>query len=829
VRTTINREWRFTLGDPDGAELESYDDSAWELVGLPHSFSIPYFQSTDFYVGPGWYRRTLVFAEPEIVLRIVRLEFEAAFQHARVYVNGVDVGEHRGGYTGFVVDISGVVRPGANLIAVRVDNRWDPDIAPIAGEHVFSGGLYRDVWLETTDRFHVAWNGITVTTPGLEDGVGQVQVEVEIENATGSALDATVQMVVLAPDDRELAWFEVPARTFLPGPTRVVAESGPLRDVVLWSPDTPSIYSVRTVLRESGGLVREQVTTPFGFRYFSFDADQGFSLNGRRRYLLGANVHQDQAGWGDAVTNGSIRRDLLLMKEAGFDFVRGSHYPHDPAFTEAADEIGLLVWSEGTLWGTGPGGASAWAGSSYPTDQRHWAAFDRSCKQQLEEMIRANRNHPSVVVWSVGNEAFFADPAVLPEVRRLLGELADLARKLDPTRPVAIGGAQRGDIDRLGDLAGYNGDGAWLFPDPGIPNLVSEYGSTSTHRPGEYAPGWGELTKQGEPSEADPYPWRRPWRSGEVIWCGFDHGSIAGPYLGSMGIVDYARLPKRSWYWYRYANRGIEPPSWPSGGLPAGLRLTADKTVLGSSDGTDDSHIVVTVVDSDRQHIAVDLPVTLTITSGPGEFATGLEMSCVPDGPNPIRDGQAAAFFRSYYAGTTVITASAEGLPSATLTIETTHGVTYVAPNQVPKRRLPPVTAPAVVPTSTFGIGNPTDASSSHPAHLTSRVNDGSSQTWWQSADGDVEPWVCVLFERVVRVEQVRVGLRQPAPVPIAVELADERDEWHSVAVLSTDELEHWIPVDDVVTGTRVRLRTTRPLDDLTVLAVADLTVRGSF
>ncbi|MFF0269958.1 glycoside hydrolase family 2 protein [Kribbella sp. NPDC004536] len=826
MRNTINRDWRFVVGDPSGAERIDHDDSGWERVGLPHSFSIPYFQSTDFYTGPGWYRQTLVLTAEQLERRRVRLEFEAAFQQAKVYVNGVEAGTHRGGYTGFVVDTSELVRAGSNLIAVRVDNEWDPTLAPRAGEHVFSGGLYRDVWLEIVDEVHVAWNGVAISTPGLAEGAGRVQVEVEVENQAAEPFAGSVGITVLDPAGAPAGRAESAVQKFPPGVTRVVLTADPQDAVALWSPETPNLYSVTTTVQQADGIVRDELVTPFGFRYFGFDAEQGFSLNGRSRYLLGANVHQDQAGWGDAVTNGSIRRDLRLMKDAGFDFIRGSHYPHDPAFAATADELGLLVWSEGTFWGTGPAGGSAWGGSAYPTDESHWAAFDESCKAQLTEMILANRNHPSVIVWSVGNEAFFTDPETLPQVRRLLAELVELGRRLDPTRPIAVGGVQRGDLDRIGDLAGYNGDGAWLFEDPGIPNLVSEYGSTSTHRPGEYGPGWGDLTHRQQPTDGDPYPWRHPWRSGEVIWCGFDHGSIAGQFLGSMGIVDYARLPKRSWYWYRSTYRGIEPPAWPVAGPPAALSLTADKTVLESSDGTDDSHVVVTVLGVDGQHVAVDVPVTLTITSGPGEFATGSELTFDPDGPNPIREGQAAAFFRSYHAGSTVIVAEAEGLRSATLVIETTDGPPYEQSAQV--RRTAPEVKAVTAPVSDFGTGNPVSATSHEAGHPPQDVNDGSTETWWQSAPGDAAPSVSVHLERVVRVEEVLVDLRLPAPGPIAVELVGADADWQQVGVLSAGQLGLTVAVEQGLESTTVRLRAAEPFESAAVFAVGNLTVRGS-
>ena len=187
----------------------------------------------------------------------------------------------------------------------------------------------------------------------------------------------------------------------------------------------------------------------------------------------------------------------------------------------------------------------------------------------------------------MGNEVFFSAPEVMPDVRTLLRQMVDLSHRLDSTRPAAIGGAQRplGDerIDKIGDIAGYNGDGATQpdFQNPGIPNLVSEYGSVTADRPGEYSPGWGDLQRNEG--------WKGvPWRCGQAIWCGFDHGSIAGSALGKMGIVDYFRIPKRSWYWYRNNYAGIAPPKWPVAGEPICLNLKASKTKKVKTDGTDD-------------------------------------------------------------------------------------------------------------------------------------------------------------------------------------------------------------------------------------------------
>ena len=238
-------------------------------------------------------------------------------------------------------------------------------------------------------------------------------------------------------------------------------------------------------------------------------------------------------------------------------------------------------------------------------------------------MIRIHRNHPSIVVWSMSNEPFFSESSTLPGVQRLLHR-AWLNVPINLILPAWLPseGLRRplgeNRIDRIGDMAGYDGDGATQpdFQQPGIPSIVAEYGSVTADRPGNYAPGWGDL----DANEA----WRGvSWRSGQAIWCGFDHGSIAGSALGKMGIVDYFRIPKRAWYWYRRAYRGIEPPVWPIQGKPVALRLEVigNKEVL--ADGTDDVQLLVTVVDSTGRDLSNDVPVDLCVTKGPGEFPTG--------------------------------------------------------------------------------------------------------------------------------------------------------------------------------------------------------------
>ena len=199
VRVNFNADWRFTLGDVPGAQSPDFDDAKWEAIGLPHSFSIPYFRAPSFYVGYGWYRKTL--SLPAVPAgRHFSLEFEGAFQEAEVFVNGSAAGRHRGGYTGFPVDITSFLHPGKNVIAVRVNNNWDATLAPRAGEHVFSGGLYRDVWLTVTNGVHVAWTGTRITTPELSDASGRAAVETEVRNDSGHSADVVLHTQIL--DDR---------------------------------------------------------------------------------------------------------------------------------------------------------------------------------------------------------------------------------------------------------------------------------------------------------------------------------------------------------------------------------------------------------------------------------------------------------------------------------------------------------------------------------------------------------------------------------------------------------------------------------------------------
>jgi hypothetical protein len=781
VRLNFNADWRFQLGKADGAEKRQFDDHGWQHVGLPHSFSIPYFRRPSFYTGDGWYRKS--FDLPKLPGRRLSLEFEGAFQDAHVYVNGIEVAHHRGGYTGFPVDITAAVKSGRNLVAVRVNNEWDPTLAPRAGEHVFSGGLYRDVWLVATDAVHVPWTGTRVTTPDLSVASGKVAVETEIRNDRSRAVPVVVSTDIVDAGGAVVATLPQ-ARLRVPAGATMTASqvSAAIARPRLWSPQTPNLYRAVTRLNVDG-RERDRFETEFGFRWFKWTADKGFFLNGAHYYFKGANVHQDQAGWGDAVTNRAIDRDVALVKQAGFDFIRGSHYPHDPHFAEATDRQGMLFLSEAPFWGTA-GFENPWGASAYPVEPAHRAAFEASVRQQLAEMIRINRNHPSIVAWGMDNEAFFSARETLPEVRRFLKDLVTLSHQLDPTRPAAVDGAQRGDIDKLGDIAGYNGDGATLFPNPGIPNFVAEYGSTMVDRPGTYDPGWGDLPKTpgADPDKEDS--WRLPWRSGEVLWAGFDHGSIAGKRFGGMGMIDYARLPKRQWYWYRAHYAGVPPPEWPQMGVPAALRLTSSAPTITRADGTDDVQVVVSVVDTQGHRLSNSPPVHLAIEAGPGEFPTGRGIDFTPTGDIEIRDGAAAIAMRSWQAGVTRLRATSPGLTDAVMEIRTLSGPRFVPGRTalVQDRPYRPFISGGNGAEVSLGLDNPTDASSSADGHSSRLVNDGDAATYWAPQAGDTAMAVTIDLERVASIHKLVLTFPQAAAYGFVAETTDGNGQWQTLA-----------------------------------------------
>ncbi len=798
-KMNFNRAWKFTLGDPFNAQTISYDDRKWEVVGIPHSFSIPYFMSLEFYTGYGWYRKEFD-VDASFRNKKVFLEFEAVFQQAEIFVNGTKAGNHQGGYTGFSIDITDAIKPGKNVVAVRVNNIWKPDLAPRAGEHVFSGGIYRDVYLVKKDPVHVAWYGSFITTPVVSNDTATVKIETEIKNTTSVNANVKIVTTLFEPKGKQIATV-LTLKNLQPGKVVTIEQKSPvIKKTKLWHPDHPYLYKAVTAVFQNGKKT-DEVENMFGIRSLKWTADSGFFLNGKHLYLLGANVHQDHAGWGDAVTNAGFYRDVQMIKDAGFNMIRGSHYPHDPAFAEACDKIGLLYISESNFWGIGGSDKTPegyWNSSAYPSQMKDTAAFHASIIAQLKEMIRINRNHPSIIAWSVSNEAFFSVKEMIVPMRNLLKKMVAVARSEDPTRAVMVGGAQRPldslRIDNIGDIAGYNGDGASipLFQNPGFPTLVSEYGSVTSDRPGSYSPGWGDLTKDnGLPVHN--------WRSGQAIWCAFDHGSIAGASLGKMGIVDYFRIPKRSWYWYRNGYKNIPPPEWPKVGKAFALQLKADRKTAGT-DGTGDVMLNVTVVDEKGKPISNCPDVTLTIVSGPGEFPTGSSITFSEKSDIRILDGQAAIEYRSWYSGKSIVRATSSGLKPAEVEVVFTGNYPFKAgitskPVERPYKRYSKSTGVDVASNNdkrvqVFGRNNPTFSSSNAESSAAGFAADGDRTTFWQAAKDDERPSFILDTEKKLELKQVILWFNSPAVYQFKIETSNDQQRWELLADYGNNQSE---------------------------------------
>lgn len=391
-KTIINRNWYFKFGENKGDEI-NIKLNEYSLIGLPHSFGIPYYGENDFYVGYGTYYKEFN-CNCDIQNSCILLEFGAIFQIAEIYLNGKYIQSHEGGYTAFTVDITNYIKQGKNTLFVRVNNIWKATLAPRAGEHIFNGGIYRDVYLIVYPKTHIDWYGVRVSSSKISDNEYELNIETKCVNAEGKILLSEVIDAdgnIVCSSDCKIINNKALQKVKIENPT-------------LWDIDNPYLYSLKTTLED------DRLLTPFGIRIIEWTKDNGFFLNGKHLLLEGANVHQDHGGWGDAVTHSGIKRDITLMKNCGFNFIRGSHYPHHTEFAKECDRQGMLFLSENVFWGIGGFGSDGfWKSSAMPVKKEHYKAFEESLRQQLSEMIRVNYNSPSIICWSMGNEVFFCN------------------------------------------------------------------------------------------------------------------------------------------------------------------------------------------------------------------------------------------------------------------------------------------------------------------------------------------------------------------------------------------------------------------------------------
>ena len=442
--------WKFLIGDPAGAEAVGFSDASWRTVNLPHDWSIEGKPDPNNPTGPGegyfpagvgWYRKAFT-APPSWNGKRVAIEFDGVYMDATVYLNGQKLGTHPYGYTSFYFDLTPHLKfSAANLLAVRVDNSAQPNSRWYSGS-----GIYRHVRLWVTEPVHVAHWGVFVTTPKISSAKATVAVRIRVANDTTGQAAVVVRTVLTGPSGGLLGQAESPANAAAGRETEVTQELS-VANPALWSPRTPQLYRAITRVWKGGRLI-DEVVTPFGIRSLAWSVEKGFLLNGKSIKLAGGSLHHDNGPLGAAAFDRAEERKIELLKAAGFNAVRTAHNPPSPAFLDACDRLGLLVLDEPF---------DVWKQAKVKNDYARF--FADWWQRDIDAMVLRDRNHPSVVLWGLGNEipeAWTKEGA--PMARMLSSEV----RKLDQSRPLtqAVTGATFGEspdaVFAVLDIGGYN-------------------------------------------------------------------------------------------------------------------------------------------------------------------------------------------------------------------------------------------------------------------------------------------------------------------------------------------------------------------------------------
>ncbi|MDH6622331.1 beta-galactosidase [Streptomyces sp. LBL] len=580
--------WRFALVDPGGitdptggyadAAAPGYDDSGWREVAVPHDWSIELAPTTQngttsgtgfFPGGLGWYRLAFTLP-PALAGQRIAVEFDGVYMDSYVYCNGTEIGRHPYGYTGFAFDLTDVLHTDGtteNVIAVKVQNR-------LPSSRWYSGsGIYREARLVVTDPVHVARWGTQVTTPEITLDRATVRVRTAVVNQSGTASPVEIRSRVKDPRGRTVART---ATTVTVDKQATETHELAVPSPQSWDLETPRRYTLETELRV-GGKVVDTYRTPFGFRTFDFDPDEGFHLNGTHHKIKGVDLHHDLGALGAAVSKDAIRRQLTIMKSMGVNAFRTSHNPPSPEMIEVCEELGIVMLVEAfDCWRTGK------------TRYDYGRFFDEWSERDATEMVLAARNSPAVLMWSIGNE--------IPDSTSTAGlamadRIIDAIRAVDDTRPLVIGSdkyrrppAKGSAADLM--LAKLDGLGLNYNTAESVDALHAAYphlflfesessSETSTrgayqepehlntgenHTPGRRATSsydnnlasWTMSGEYGLKKDRD-----RKWFTGQFLWSGIDYIGEPTPYdvfpvkASFFGAVDTAGFPKDMYHLFR--------------------------------------------------------------------------------------------------------------------------------------------------------------------------------------------------------------------------------------------------------------------------------------
>ncbi|WP_283694240.1 glycoside hydrolase family 2 TIM barrel-domain containing protein [Clostridium perfringens] len=608
--TIFNQNWKFFKGDPSGAEGVDFDDSSWRGLNLPHDWSI----EGDFTVegeaesgfllgGTGWYRKAFVVPE-KYNGKDFTLNFDGVYMNAEVYVNGRKVGEHNYGYTSFAFDITeALICDGQteNIIAVKVSN-------PVPTSRWYSGsGIYRDVTLSVTDSIHVAHSGTTVTTPKLEEQKGgnvDVAIETIIENESKDNSMVTVKSTVVNSRGEEVSEAVINEQSIGANESYTFNQTAIVNNPDLWSVDNPNVYKVKSEVLVDGKVI-DTYFTDFGFRYYNFDKDTGFSLNGENMKLKGVCMHHDQGALGAASYYRAVERQMEKMKEMGVNAIRVSHNPASEMLLEICNRLGLLVINEAFDTWTNPKNGNVNDFSKYFNEvigedneilngspEMTWGEFE------ARSMVKNSKNNPSIIMWSIGNEVLEGISGSASNYTNVAQNIIDWIKDEDETRHVTIGDnrTKNGDrtaeaisevVDDNGGLVGFNyaneaqvaqqraNHPDWTLYASETSSAIHTRGyyktkgiDYSNHRISEYdnnqtRVGWGHSA-----SDAWKFVIKNDYNAGEFVWTGFDYigeptpwngtgtgtvggGNGAAPKSSYFGIVDTAGFEKDIYYLYQ--------------------------------------------------------------------------------------------------------------------------------------------------------------------------------------------------------------------------------------------------------------------------------------
>jgi beta-galactosidase len=576
-RANFNDGWRFHLGDVPEAQQSAFRDATWTALRLPHDWAIdgPFDAKLNPHTGAlpvsgiGWYRKSFTLPS-SVKQRYVSVEFDGAMANARVWLNGVELGGRPYGYIGFNVDLTAHLRWDGqpNVLAVKIApepnaSRWYP-----------GAGIYRNVWLEITGPVHVARWGTYVTTPQASATRATVAVQTQLRNRRDIAAKASIRATILDAGGQPVSQGTT-AADVAAGSMQTVAATLDVAHPELWDVDRPYLYSLVTEVLEAGAVV-DRYVTPFGIRSIAFDRQRGFLLNGRSVKLHGVCLHHDLGALGAAVNRRATERQLQIMKAAGVNAIRTSHNPPSPELLEFADRLGLLVMDEAfDMW-------------RIPKVVNGYSKFyDEWSERDVRDMVRRDRNHPSVIMWSIGNEIPEQGSADgWKEARRL----TSFFHAEDPTRPTTSAFNSPDDAirNRLAyevDIPGFNyaptryqrildehpdwiiygSETASCVSSRGVYHLpIEKYEKHPSHQISSYdviAPPWAYC-----PDVEFDAQERVPRLLGEFVWTGFDYIGEPTPYFDEaadgrdwparssyFGMVDLAGFPKDRYFLYQSA------------------------------------------------------------------------------------------------------------------------------------------------------------------------------------------------------------------------------------------------------------------------------------